>query len=475
VTGIRERGNSWEDGRMVRRKRMRWAAACGTMTTAFILSSCGGSSSGSPAVASVTSTSTTDLTSKTLPNGPAGTQLRWFLSSVAGAPLSQQEIDSHFDAFFLGKVTAAKINAALAELQVPGTLVGVLSSDATGLVVIANFGTARLRVTLSVDGSGHIDGLELTTSASVSSWSQIDQTLAALAPNVSFLAARVSNGSCQPIHQLDSSAPRPLASEFKLFVLGALANQVAAGQVVWNQKLTVENRLKSAGNAKGSGSLQFSPSGTKVSVQETATKMISISDNTAADMLINLVGRSAVETQVQYWSSTPQLDLPFLTTRETLLLHYVNYPALANAYLNRAPNEREAFLESSVDPLSLNELEETTEPRDIDTIEWFGSPDDICRAFVGLQELSHRPKLSPIASILSVNKGGLGLDPSEWPTVWFKGGSEPGVVTIGYLATNSKGQTFVVSAMLSDATAALAPSADIALADAVASAFRLMG
>jgi hypothetical protein len=82
--------------------------------------------------------------------------------------------------------------------------------------------------------------------------------------------------------------------------------------------------------------------------------------------------------------------------------------------------------------------------------------------------------LSPIASILSVNKGGLGLDPSEWPTVWFKGGSEPGVMTLGYMATNSKGQRFVVSAMLSNSTAALAPSATLTLVDAVVGAFGLM-
>jgi hypothetical protein len=351
----------------------------------------------------------------------------------------------------------------------------LLAEDPSSLIAIASFGTERFNVSLSVDGSGLIDGLRLAPSASVASWSEIDQTLAALAPNVSFLAARVSNGSCLPIHQLASSTPRPLASEFKLFVLGALAHQVGTGQVGWNQELTVENQLKSSGNPVGSGSLQFSPDGTKVSVQETATKMISISDNTAADMLINLVGRSAVESQVQNWSSTPELDVPFLTTRETTLLHYANYPMLANAYLSRTPSEREAFLGSAVDPLPLGEVRESTEPRDIDKIEWFGSPDDVCRAFVGLQQLSHQPMLSPIASVLSVSRGGVGLDPSEWPTEWFKGGSEPGVLTVGFMATNSKGQTFVVSAMLSNAKAALAPSATVALLEVAVGAFALIG
>lgn len=86
------------------------------MTTAFILSSCGGSSSGSPAVAPARLTSTTHLTSTTIPSSPAGTQLKWLLSSVADAPWSQQTIESHFDALFLNAISVAKINAVMAEL-----------------------------------------------------------------------------------------------------------------------------------------------------------------------------------------------------------------------------------------------------------------------------------------------------------------------------------------------------------------------
>jgi hypothetical protein len=456
---------------------MRWAATLGALTTALILSSCGGrASSESDSAEGRPPTSPADLTSVTVPMGPAETQLEWFLSSVSDAPLSQQEIAAHFDTSFLAKIPAAKINAVLAEFPARSgaTVVGVLSTDPTDLVVIARFGTERLRVTLSVDGSGLIDGLELAPSTSATSWSQIDRTLAALAPNVSFLAARVANGSCQTIDQLASSRPRPLASEFKLFVLGALAHQIAGGHVAWDQKLTVEDPLRSRGNAVGSGSLQFAPTGTTVSVRETAVKMISISDNTAADMLINLVGQPALESQVRRWSSDPQLDAPFLTTRQVLLLHYVNFPTMADAYLAQGASNRQRFLHSVVDPLALSKVRGSTEPRDIDSIEWFGSSNDVCRAFAGLQELSQRATLSPIASILSMNNGGLGLNPSEWPVVWFKGGSEPGVLTVGYLATNSKGQTFVVSAMLSNATGTLTPSATPALLEAVVGAFGLL-
>jgi len=406
-----------------------------------------------------------------------GKQLSWFLCAMASTPLSRQVIDAHFDSHFLGQVTVAGVNSALAQVPAPrgASLVGLLSQDPASLVAVATFGKTKLTVTIEVDGSGLISGLLLRPylPASPTSWAKIDRDLAALAPDTSFLAARVSShGICTPIHQVASSTARPLGSMFKLFVLGALAHQIAAGRVAWNQELTVTNALKST----GSGSLQYSPAGTRVSVQETATKMISISDNTAADMLIHLVGRSAVEAQVRQWSDHAALDNPFLTTRELFLLKDADYPVLANKYLSLDPSRRAAFLASSVDPLPLSRLQGGwPEPRDIDTIEYFASPDDICRAFAGLQQLATQPGLAPIGSVLSVNNGDLGLSPAQWPTVWFKGGSEPGVLTLGYLATNSGGQSFVVVAMASNPTAALPALATISLLEMAGGAFRLAG
>jgi hypothetical protein len=91
-----------------------------------------------------------------------------------------------------------------------------------------------------------------------------------------------------------------------------------------------------------------------------------------------------------------------------------------------------------------------------------------------LQQLAAQPALAPLRPILSADNGGLGLDPAQWPTVWYKGGSEPGVLTLGYLATNSKGQTFVVVAMLSDPATALPPSAKAGLMAIVQGAFHLV-
>jgi hypothetical protein len=123
--------------------------------------------------------------------------------------------------------------------------------------------------------------------------------------------------------------------------------------------------------------------------------------------------------------------VPFLTAREGLLMKIC--PALAKKYLSLAPGQRAASLASMVDPLPFRQAQAQSlpgSPTDIDTIEYFASPDDICRAFAGLQQLAAQPALAPLGPILSADSAGIGLDPAQWPTVWFKGGSEPGVLTL---------------------------------------------
>src|SRR5688572_27323964 len=94
-------------------------------------------------------------------------------------------------------------------------------------------------------------------------WAAVDRTLAAMGPEVGFLAARVTDdGTCEPVHAVEPTTARPTASQFKLWVLGALAEQVDAGRVTWEQTVTVEDDLRSLGNAPESGSLQFVAPGT---------------------------------------------------------------------------------------------------------------------------------------------------------------------------------------------------------------------
>ena len=123
------------------------------------------------------------------------------------------------------------------------------------------------------------------------------------------------------------------------------------------------------------------------------------------------------------------LDVPF--RHPGSLSPEIPPPGAGGRGTSASADQRAAFLSSAVDPLPLSQaqllhqLQASRAPRDIDTLEWFASPDDICRAFAGLQRLAAQPKLAPLGSVLSASDGGIGLSPAQWPTVWFKGGSEP--------------------------------------------------
>jgi len=386
------------------------------------------------------------------PNTPAGAQLRWLIAAVAHLPMSDAQVHAHFDSAFLAQVSPATLNQALqGATGVKLLSVQVSEPDALLATVSTSGVLPRAQVALTVDSQGLISGLRIgpvtTASAPPTTWAGVDAAVRSVAPQVRLLVANVSNGSCQPLHSIDPTTAAPLGSLFKVYVLDALGTAVASGTVHWNQPLTVTAQLKSL----PSGELQNEPDGTKISVQDTAAKMISISDNTAANMLINLVGRPAVETALTTTGmADPALDQPFLTTRELFVLKLDQWPALAERYIAANEAGRRALLASTVDRAPLPALaaaQAWTTPRDINTLEWFASADDICRAYTALAALARRPGLSPISQVLSLNDGGLQLDPAQWKTTWFKGGSEPGVLTLAYLATTQTGQSYVVTVL----------------------------
>ena len=207
--------------------------------------------------------------------------------------------------------------------------------------------------------------------------------------------------------------------------------------------------------------------------------MISISDNTAEDMLAGLLGRGALERATRTSGmADPALDVPFLTTRELFVLKLDDWPKLAQRYLALDAAGRLALLTGTIDhvPLSTLNLQPWTEPRDVGSLKWFASPTDICHVYASLAGLARQPGLAPVARILKLNPGDMNLAPSQWRSVWFKGGSEPGVLTLNYLATTIKGQMYVASVLAEDATAPISEtSAELTLISAVKGAFQLAG
>ncbi len=385
------------------------------------------------------------------PETPAGAQLQWLIGALARLPLSDVQLRAHFDAAFLAQLSPSVLNQAL-EAVVSIKLLSIQVSELSTLTARVSTGGAfpQAQVWLSVDPRGLISGLRIspaTTGPIPTTWAGVDAALRSVAPRVRLLVANVSSGSCRPVHSIDPATAAPLGAAFKLYVLDALGHAVASGKVRWNQPLTVSAQFK----ALPPGDLQEQPDGTRISVLDTAATMIALSDNTAADMLIGLMGRPAVEAALTATGmASPALDRPFLTTREIFVLKLDQWPTLANRYIAADEPGRRALLASTVDRAPLPPVAATeawTTPRDINSLEYFASATDICRAYASLAALARRPGLSQIGQVLSLNDDGLQLDPAQWQTTWFKGGSEPGVLALTYLATNRTGQSYVVAAL----------------------------
>ncbi|OKH25328.1 serine hydrolase [Chroogloeocystis siderophila 5.2 s.c.1] len=79
------------------------------------------------------------------------------------------------------------------------------------------------------------------------------------------------------------------ASMIKVPVLVAFFQDVDAGKIRLDERLTLKKELVGG----GSGDMQYKPLGTKFTALETATKMITISDNTATNLLIERMGGAA--------------------------------------------------------------------------------------------------------------------------------------------------------------------------------------
>lgn len=78
----------------------------------------------------------------------------------------------------------------------------------------------------------------------------------------------------------------PAASTIKYPVLIALFEEVDAGRIQLNETMVMQRRHL----AGGSGNMRFRPTRTKFSLLETATRMMTISDNTATNMVIERLG-----------------------------------------------------------------------------------------------------------------------------------------------------------------------------------------
>ena len=221
--------------------------------------------------------------------------------------------------------------------------------------------------------------------------------------------------------QLNPEQPLAVGSAFKLAVLAALKDQVSAGAKAWDDVVT----LKADHISLPSGILQSWPLGSPLTVHTLASLMISVSDNTATDALIALLGRQLVENYTA-------LNHPLLTTREAFALKNPTNADHLKAYRQGDVAQRREVL-GKLQSLPLPSVADFTSPQALD-VEWFFSAYELANLMAAVQDLS----------VFSINPGV--ASPADWQHIAFKGGSEPGVINLTTWLVGQSGMNYCVVA-----------------------------
>lgn len=398
-----------------------------------------------------------------VPDTPVGAKFRWLLGVLNGEPAG--EPTDHFTDQFLVEVPPAKITKMLRDIsegqeneQGGGfDLVRINAGAApTGLVAVieAQESGNQARVDIGVDPrSGKIDFLSVRPEGQGGGdgGGEPDplESLKKIPGRVSLHAVLLPPADMQdaePARVLTYQPELTLAigSTFKLWVLGALADAIRRGDTAWDQPLEIRDALKSL----PPGTMQLQPEGAGFPLREFALRMISISDNTAADHLISYLGRDKVETWMAGCVVQPRLNQPLLTTREMFTLKIPgdpNLPLRWNVASERsrrrllAENGAIARAEPNVAALPL-----WKNPIQVENIQWFAATPDLCKTIANLRTLEQLPNMDPLAVAMRTNRGA-DLDNALWIRVAFMSGSEPGVLNYTWMLDRDDGRCFALS------------------------------
>jgi hypothetical protein len=182
--------------------------------------------------------------------------------------------------------------------------------------------------------------------------------------------------------------------------------------------------------------------------------MISVSDNGAADTLIHLLGRDAIEARMRAaGNSDPSRNIPFLTTVEAFALKGNNFTDLRGKFTAGDDAAQRKLIDGNADKLILGNVDGvsfTAGPRFIDSLEWFASPEDIARLMIDLRKRGSEQAMAALA----INNGLGPVAAEPWSYLGYKGGSENGVLSMSLLGQRkADGKWFVVTASWNNADA----------------------
>ncbi len=271
-------------------------------------------------------------------------------------------------------------------------------------------------------------------------YSDIEQEISALPGKAGFAIHLLSNRQAPTmIKQYRGADQFAIGSTFKLYILAELAAQIERGRLKWSDIAPLAPKSSTLGGT------EKWPEGSPLSLQSLATLMISVSDNNATDALIAFLGRRNIEARVrQIGHDDINRITPFLSTAEAFSFKMKANDKLRNDFLRASEKEQQKIIARNKNRLSIDNYdarEFANGPLYIEDIEWYATSTDISRVLDNLRQ-SRDPI---IKNILSLNSGIGANDARRWNYLGYKGGSEPGVISMSFMVQSRQGIWYSVS------------------------------
>jgi hypothetical protein len=367
------------------------------------------------------------------------------------------DVPAWFTPEFLAQVNEAQLRAIITQVtQMLGRAETIeslvpLSDTAAEARIGYEHGTLTLRFAIEPEGTHRFTGLRLTgTQTGEKTLAEVAAAIRALPGKTGFVLTRLDGGDAAPI-----------GSAFKLVILSELVRELNAGERHWDDVVPLDGSDLPGGFYAGKAE------GTIATIRDLATKMISVSDNSATDILLKTLGREKVEAMLPVVGiADPAGMRPFLSTLEAFKLKGIDNGALGDTWLTLDEDEQRAFLENKVDPAPISaipaDLFQDNKPNRI-AIEWYASPADLARVMNWLRLHTESGPAAEVRTILSINPGIPADIAANWAYVGYKGGSEPGVLDMTLLLRAKDGGWVALSGAWNNREAALAEGRFIGL------------
>lgn len=398
------------------------------------------------------------------PDTPVGRQLAWVVKVINGQePIG--ELPLRFAPRFIEEYKAPEITATLATLREKkfgGAMVDLVqineeeTADALTGIINGRESNRFLSVFIALDEkTGLISGLlfdQAGYSCAAGDWETFGGEFGRMSGSVSFAAYELVTEDAEkmegpyrlrPVVEIAERHSDNVSTSARLWTLGAMAEQVVSGTRAWAEVVKVREEWK----AVPGGVTASMAAGSEVTLAELATRALARNDSSAADHLLHVAGREAVEAYAKRLIRYQGRSYPVLSTREMLYLKlHPDGDVRARYAENMAEVRRELLVKDSIlaGTPAWDGLDGWEAPRELERIGWFASVQDQCRVLADLRRLEQVTGCEAMAAFTKADSP-VPLDGDRWTEVRHIAGAEPGVLAYAWLLRREDEKWFAVA------------------------------